>query len=93
MIGAGTVAALATTAALVLATDAGCTGGEPLPGQDGNSCTVTDRQKNSKGIWYIKVECTDSGSPAHGTHVLPENKPSAWKACVPGTFWPSCKEA
>lgn len=74
--------------AAVAAMDQGCSGGEPLPGQD-QGCTVTARGTNSKGQAFVTVKCDPGGNVS--SDVVPG--PSSYPRCVVGTVWPTCKEA
>jgi hypothetical protein len=79
------IAALALSATLLAGAgmDEGCSGGEPLPGQD-ESCEVTARSTNSKGQKYTTVKCSPGGNSSTTL--------GWWPSCVVGAFWPACKE-
>jgi len=96
MIKAASLAALAATFALMAPSSEGCTGGEPIPNVDDpkqgtQQCSVAERNVNSNGTEYLRIDCgADGQSPGSGVRSLMEA--TQWPMCRVGAFWPACKE-
>lgn len=72
----------------------GCTGGGPMPGQDeATGCLVEARAQNSKGQWYLGIQCdrAEGGPVDHSAVLLPGNDARAWPACTQAAKYPDCK--